>query len=81
VLQCPNEAQHVAHIKTNNAPFAASSVSENLSTSLSKMAEVIGFVASIITVIQVSEDVMRICKFYIESVRGAPADLRVRILV
>ncbi|KAF2499968.1 hypothetical protein BU16DRAFT_522834 [Lophium mytilinum] len=40
------------------------------------MAEAIGLVANIIAVIQISETVIKVCKFYIESLHDAPSDLR-----
>lgn len=44
------------------------------------MAEVVALGASIIAIYQIAERVIGICKFYIETVRDAPSDLR-KILV
>lgn len=40
------------------------------------MAEAIGIGASIIAIIQIADRVIGLCKFYIETVRDAPLDLR-----
>jgi hypothetical protein len=40
------------------------------------MAEVIAVGASVIAIIQVTDRIIALCKFYIETVRDAPSDLR-----
>lgn len=40
------------------------------------MAEVIAVGASVIAIIQITERIIHLCKFYIETVRDAPSDLR-----
>ena len=40
------------------------------------MAETLAFAASVIAVIQIAERVVDICKFYIETVKDTPSDLR-----
>ena len=44
------------------------------------MAEVLGVVASVVTVVQVTDRIIGACKFYISSVRDAPSDLRAILL-
>ncbi|KAF2803858.1 uncharacterized protein BDZ99DRAFT_546446 [Mytilinidion resinicola] len=44
------------------------------------MAEAIGLVANVIAVIQISETVIKVCKFYIESLHDAPSDLRAMLI-
>lgn len=44
------------------------------------MAEVVAIVASVIAVIQMTDGIGNICKYYIESVRDCPSELRVILL-
>ena len=44
------------------------------------MAEALAFAASVVAVVQVADRIVGICKFYIESVKDSPSDLRLILL-
>jgi hypothetical protein len=44
------------------------------------MAEVIGLASSVIAIIQIADRLITVCKSYIETVHGAPSDLRLILI-
>ena len=44
------------------------------------MAEAVGLVASVVAIVQITDRIVDVCKFYLESVQGTPSDLRVLLI-
>ena len=44
------------------------------------MAEAVALVGSVIAIIQITDRIIDVCKFYLESVQGTPSDLRIILI-
>lgn len=44
------------------------------------MAEAVALVGSVIAIIQITDRIIDVCKFYLESIQGAPSDLRIILI-
>ena len=44
------------------------------------MAEAVALVGSVIAIIQITDRIINVCKFYLESIQGTPSDLRIILI-